>query len=92
MKHVHVIVRGIVQGVGYRAWTQREAQTLGLSGWVRNCHDGSVEALLQGPDDAIEMLLASMAQGPRHARVTAIECHEANETIVSSQFVVRETE
>ena len=49
----HVIVLGRVQGVGYRAWTEREAQARGLQGWVRNRHDGTVEAVFAGPADAV---------------------------------------
>lgn len=62
-------VTGRVQGVGYRAWTQAAARRLGLSGWVRNRRDGSVEALLAGPEAAVAAMLAAMRQGPPAARV-----------------------
>ncbi|MGB6967308.1 MAG: acylphosphatase, partial [Xanthobacteraceae bacterium] len=50
----HVVVRGRVQGVGYRAWTEYTALTRGLKGWVRNRRDGSVEAVFIGEDEAVE--------------------------------------
>jgi acylphosphatase len=61
---VHVTVTGFVQGVGYRAWVERQAQTLALSGWVRNRSDGSVEAVFAGDDDLGADALAC-EQGPR---------------------------
>lgn len=71
MKRVHVVVEGIVQGVGYRWSTQHEAQRLGVSGWVRNRPDGSVEAELEGSPAHVDELLAWMAAGPRGAQVRA---------------------
>ena len=68
----HVLVSGVVQGVGYRAWTQHEAGRRNLVGWVRNCDDGRVEATLQGSPDAVEAMLDAMRQGPAMARVDEI--------------------
>ena len=65
-------VSGRVQGVGYRYALRDEAQRLGLRGWVRNCADGSVEALLQGEDVAVASLVAWAQRGPRLARVDAV--------------------
>jgi acylphosphatase len=70
---IRLRIEGRVQGVGYRAWLQREARSRGLRGWVRNRHDGSVEALLIGEDYAIEAAAAACARGPRLAKVTGIE-------------------
>ncbi len=70
---IRLRIEGRVQGVAYRAWLQREARSRGLRGWVRNRHDGSVEALLIGDDDAIEAVAAACARGPRLAKVTAVE-------------------
>ena len=65
-------VSGRVQGVGYRYALRDEARRLGVHGWVRNCADGSVEALLQGDDDAIGALVAWARRGPQAARVDAV--------------------
>jgi acylphosphatase len=73
MKTVTVRVTGRVQGVWYRGWTEGEAARLGLSGWVRNEADGSVRALLHGPDGAVEEMLALMRGGPPAARVDRVE-------------------
>lgn len=70
---VRVVIRGRVQGVGFRAWTVRRAQELGVRGWVRNRRDGSVEALLDGPEDRVAALLALCRQGPPAARVDSLE-------------------
>ncbi|MER7798279.1 acylphosphatase [Microbacterium sp. NPDC096154] len=73
MKHVSVIVRGRVQGVGFRFETRAQAERMGVSGWVRNRGDGSVEALLEGEDGAVEALLAWMEHGPAGAAVDAVD-------------------
>jgi len=64
-----VLVTGRVQGVSYRAWVQRRAEAGGLSGWVRNEPDGSVAAQVEGPEQAVEAMLAEMRSGPPLARV-----------------------
>ncbi|GGC59375.1 acylphosphatase [Siccirubricoccus deserti] len=69
----HLRIEGRVQGVGYRAWMLREASRLGLSGWVRNRADGSVEALVAGPEPAVQALLTACRRGPVLARVDRIE-------------------
>jgi acylphosphatase len=70
---IRLRIEGRVQGVGYRAWLEREARSRGLRGWVRNRRDGSVEALLIGAADAVEAVIAACARGPRHASVTVVE-------------------
>jgi acylphosphatase len=70
---LRVRIRGRVQGVGYRAWTAWQAQTLGLAGWVRNRADGTVEAVFAGPAEAVEDMVSRCATGPRLARVEAVE-------------------
>lgn len=69
MKTRQIRVQGRVQGVGFRYALRDEAQRLGVSGWVRNCTDGSVEALLQGEPRAVETLVYWARRGPRAARV-----------------------
>jgi acylphosphatase len=69
---VRLRVSGRVQGVAYRAWTERQATSLGLSGWVRNRRDGSVEAVLCGAEDAVREMIRRCHRGPSLARVTAV--------------------
>lgn len=66
-------VRGRVQGVGYRAWFADEALALGLSGWVRNRQDGSVEAVIAGEEPAVGRMIEACWRGPRLSRVAAVE-------------------
>jgi len=66
------LISGRVQGVGYRAWLQAEAASLGLSGWVRNLTDGRVEALVQGPAGVRQQLRELAGRGPSGARVEAV--------------------
>ncbi len=73
---VHVVVKGRVQGVGYRAWTETEALRRGLAGWVRNRRDGSVEALLSGSADAVAAMIEALRRGPPAARVEAVDQRE----------------
>jgi acylphosphatase len=68
----HLEVRGRVQGVGFRYSLGMEARRLGVAGWVRNRLDGSVEAALYGPSDAVERLIEWARQGPPSARVTDV--------------------
>src|SRR3981189_1176649 len=70
-------VRGRVQGVGFRWFVEREAHILGIAGWVRNNHDGNVEVLAQGTRDQLSGLRSRLRQGPRAARVDAVEEAEA---------------
>ncbi len=71
------IVRGRVQGVGFRWFVEREAHILGISGWVRNNSDGSVEVLAQGTREQLLGLRSRLRQGPRAARVDDVEEFEA---------------
>ena len=66
-------VTGHVQGVAFRAWTQGQASTLGLRGWVRNEADGSVTALICGERDAVEKMLTAFWQGPGSAEVRDVQ-------------------
>lgn len=72
MKEVHFYVSGRVQGVGYRAWCVRQAKSFGLSGWVRNRRDGTVEILAKGEDSAITLFIKSCKKGPLWANVIAL--------------------
>ena len=64
-----VVIRGRVQGVGYRAWVDHQARRRGLHGWVRNRRDGSVEAVFDGADEVVANMIASCRKGPASARV-----------------------
>lgn len=88
-----VVVEGYVQGVGYREFTRRAALRLGVSGWVRNRFDGSVEALICGPPVAVEALVAEMRSGPRSAVVNRIRVTEQDEIPdgVGGTFFIRPT-
>ena len=72
-----IVVHGRVQGVGFRESLRREAAREGISGWVRNRRDGSVEAMLQGEAGAVERLVAWAGDGPPGAQVTSIDVEPA---------------
>lgn len=76
--HRHVLVRGQVQGVGYRTWTERVALSHGLKGWVRNRRDGSVEAVFIGSDEAVSAMVEACRIGPAVAFVEAVDQREAS--------------
>ena len=67
------IVHGRVQGVFFRDTARQQAQKLGLSGWVRNCADGTVEAVLEGDPHAVQEMLQELRSGPPRARVDRVE-------------------
>jgi acylphosphatase len=71
------LVRGRVQGVGFRWFVEREAHMLGIAGWVRNNPDSSVEVLAMGTRDQLSGLRSRLQQGPRAARVDGVEEFEA---------------
>ena len=73
MERLHAIVHGDVQGVGFRYFVQRKAQQLGLSGWVRNNDDGTVELVAEGNRRELEDLKRVVEEGPRLARVDRVE-------------------
>jgi acylphosphatase len=72
----HVRVTGRVQGVFYRAWAQGEARELDISGWIRNCPNGSVEAHLSGEEGNVTRMIERLQRGPSNARVDDIEIEE----------------
>ena len=72
----HVVVRGRVQGVGYRAWAENMADRLGLEGWVRNRRDGTVEAVFAGPDQTVASAIEACRNGPRGAHVDTVDVAE----------------
>ena len=84
----HVTVTGLVQGVLFRAWTREQAQQLGVTGWVRNCPDGRVDAHVEGEQDAVERLIELLRQGPAAARVEDVHLWDV-ETFDYDDFEVR---
>jgi acylphosphatase len=82
VKHLHVIVRGHVQGVGFRWFVREEARRRDLAGWVQNRPDGGVEVAATGPEAALEAFEAQLRIGPTGARVTKLE--PINESINES--------
>ena len=73
MSDLHVRVTGVVQGVGFRWFVREKARRLGLSGWVRNLPDGSVEVAAAGEQGQLDLLLAELKKGPTGAMVEAVE-------------------
>lgn len=76
MKRVHVYVSGIVQGVFFRHHTQETALELGVNGWVRNLRDGRVEAVFEGEDYVVDLMVDFCRRGPPGAHVAKVEVHE----------------
>ena len=77
MIHRHLSITGRVQGVTYRAWMIEQAQALGITGWVRNRADGSVEAVVAGPAEQVDALVVRAHHGPPGARVASVTVTEA---------------
>ncbi|MBF0500052.1 MAG: acylphosphatase [Candidatus Riflebacteria bacterium] len=91
IRRVEVIIHGEVQGVGFRVFAQRQAELLGINGWVRNRYDGSVETLIEGASAKVEQMLDLLHTGPRHAIVDSIETvtDETSENPLYAGFSVR---
>jgi acylphosphatase len=85
---VSVIITGRVQGVSYRAWTQAEARARGLSGFVRNRDDGSVEALFRGPPEAVDHMVARCRSGPPGAQVSDVTMCEGGDPPETDRFEI----
>ena len=84
----HIEVEGRVQGVGYRAFAQRNAVREGVSGWVQNLSNGRVELEVQGPRDRIEVLLTALREGPRLAQVDQLHVNWVEAHHESDEFRV----
>lgn len=74
----HLTVHGRVQGVGFRYYMIHKARECGVTGWVRNRYDGTVEAMVQGPAEAVEAMIAWAKRGPSRAHVTRVEVDEGS--------------
>jgi acylphosphatase len=82
----HMVARGRVQGVGYRAWVQHFALARRLEGWVRNRRDGSVEAVFAGPAETVTAMIEACRHGPRQATVEAVDAEEGNLILLAERF------
>lgn len=90
MPTVRFVVRGVVQGVGFRWFVMREALQLDLRGWVSNMADGSVEVVAEGSEDALARIEVALARGPRGAVVRSVEKDSSlHESASSKSFDVR---
>ena len=89
MKQIHVIISGRVQGVFFRAETKSEADSLGLTGWVRNLPTGAVEAVFEGPEAAVTTMVGWCRRGPAHARVDNLVVTERPFTGAFKDFQIR---
>ena len=74
----HLSITGRVQGVFYRAWTREQAERLGVTGWVRNCPDGQVEAHVEGDQAAVEQMIERLRDGPPAANVENLRVWDAD--------------
>jgi acylphosphatase len=82
---LHLVIHGLVQGVGYRESMCREAERLGVSGWVRNRRDRTVEAIIDGEPAQLDTLLEWTKRGPPSARVDRVDCTPASGRFVGFQ-------
>jgi acylphosphatase len=89
MTRRRVIVHGHVQGVFFRESVRREAVAAGVAGWVRNNRDGTVEAVLEGADEAVAALVTLCRKGPRGARVDRVEVADEEEPEGLTGFSIR---
>ena len=86
---LHVVVSGIVQGVNFRYYTEHRAESLGLTGWVANRWDGTVEVVAEGPRADLQMLLDWLSHGPPSASVTGVKADWEQATGEYTDFRVR---
>lgn len=82
-------ISGRVQGVGYRDWAVAKGQRLGLTGWVRNRTDGSVEALVVGDDEAVGKMIEACRRGPTLARVDSVDVEQVDLDVLPTGFTRR---
>jgi acylphosphatase len=86
LSRAHLHIHGRVQGVSYRYYAREQARKLGLAGWIRNCRDGSVEAVIEGAEDAVQRFIAWAHQGPSLAYVERIDVQREDADGVMTNF------
>lgn len=84
----HIYITGRVQGVGFRHFTRKNAESLGVKGWVKNLSDGRVEAVFQGTENKVKELIERCKEGPRSSYVKDIEVTDADDSKDHSSFEV----
>lgn len=89
MRQMHAVITGDVQGVGYRAFVRREASALGVTGWVRNRADGTVEVCAEGDEPLLQRLEAVLRAGPPHAAVDEVAVTWGPAAGTGSSFAIR---
>lgn len=89
MPTVHIIIKGKVQGVFYRATAKKTADELGLKGWVKNKDDGAVELLISGPQESINKMVTWCKAGPKGAAVSSVQATPVNEEMFSAFSIIR---
>ena len=78
-----LVIQGRVQGVFFRGWTVDEARALGLDGWVRNRRDGTVEMVVDGPENAVAQMIERVREGPSAARVEHVDVEDTDEAALA---------
>jgi len=91
MKKVHLIISGDVHGVGFRLFIKRQAENLGVTGWVRNRRDGAVEAVAEGDTQTLETLIKLCRQGPEVAGVEDVQDEWSEATGEFPDFIIEDT-
>ncbi len=86
-KTLHLTIHGRVQGVFFRDSMRREARKLGIAGWVRNCADGAVEAVVQGDASAVDTIVKWTHRGPDRARVEKVDIEPANDVYTGFEIL-----
>ena len=89
MKRIHVWVSGVVQGVGFRYFTIRQAREVGVSGWVKNTYDGKVEIIAEGEEWQLKEFTENVKVGPSHSSVSGVEVQEEKYQNEFKEFEVR---
>ena len=89
MSRKHIIVSGDVQGVGFRYYTVRTAQRFDVTGWVRNCPDGTVEIEAQGSERSLEPFVEAVRQGPAYSQVATVDVEPVSDVAGEGGFYVR---
>lgn len=88
-EQLHVLISGRVQGVWFRANTQRKAQELGITGWVRNTSDGKVEAIFEGETTQLKNMISWCHKGPQFSQVTNVEIQHKQYTGQYTSFTIK---